>query len=465
MMRALVLALAVILNFHVHASLTDIVKSMLSPSPLKVEPTAENMYDAKVNTQVADKAEPVRQNGRPRIGSLINLIVKQKRKRNIGITISIRINETSVWTNGAKQNAFFMYQVYTYNNENNVYLVNLHHGTPANLLFDWNVEGLPIINLDEALDKDLDVMIESGMQISTDQMHRMQKLNIKVASFRTGNDYFMIAEELIFQRPVSTMFMTLNYDALWTLPAYDFIMDWQSTMFRTPVEKVPYVWSPFFHDRISALSPERPKYTPRPGKAKNIAMFEPNLYIVKNMVMPLTMIEAFYRKYPDLVKEVSVLNADKFVTETFPAFDAWTSVLNIVQHNKTKFLSRFRVPWFLANYGDVVISWQMHNDLNFLYLDTLYAHFPLVHNSRYFKECGYYYEDNNFTQAIAALEQAIIFHDQNIETYNKRADECIEKWSVYHPSSIDGYRTLVDNILATPDKFPVEAASQRAKRV
>ena len=35
---------------------------------------------------------------------------------------------------GAKQNAFFMYQVYTYNNENNVYLVNLHHGTPANLL-------------------------------------------------------------------------------------------------------------------------------------------------------------------------------------------------------------------------------------------------------------------------------------------------------------------------------------------
>ena len=72
------------------------------------------------------------------------------------------------------------------------------------------MEGLPIINLDEALDKDLDVMIESGMQISTDQMHRMQKLNIKVASFRTGNDYFMIAEELIFQRPVSTMFMTLN---------------------------------------------------------------------------------------------------------------------------------------------------------------------------------------------------------------------------------------------------------------
>ena len=150
-----------------------------------------------------------------------------------------------------------------------------------------------------------------------------------------------------------------------------------------------------------------------------------------------------------------MLNADKFVTETFPAFDAWTSVLNIVQHNKTKFLSRFRVPWFLANYGDVVISWQMHNDLNFLYLDTLYAHFPLVHNSRYFKECGYYYEDNNFTQAIAALEQAIIFHDQNIETYNKRADECIEKWSVYHPSSIDGYRTLVDNILATPGIPPL----------
>lgn len=174
----------------------------------------------------------------------------------------------------------------------------------------------------------------------------------------------MIAEELIFQRPVSTMFMsvttyvhhvhvsnyscppcscqcpyppcsmviviptsppslitsschrsltrprTLRYDALWTLPAYDFIMDWQSTMFRAPIEvnwsaffseaslicsqKVPYVWSPFFHDLIARLSPERPKYSPREA-AKTIAIFEPNLYIVKNFVMPLAMIEKYYR--------------------------------------------------------------------------------------------------------------------------------------------------------------------------
>jgi hypothetical protein len=36
-------------------------------------------------------------------------------------------------------------------------------------------------------------------------------MGIKVASFRTGNDYFMIAEELIFQRPVSTMFMYIVF--------------------------------------------------------------------------------------------------------------------------------------------------------------------------------------------------------------------------------------------------------------
>ncbi len=39
-----------------------------------------------------------------------------------------------------------------------------------------------------------------------------------------------------------------------------------------------------------------------------------------------------------------VLNADKFLAD-HPAFDAFTSVLDVVQHNKTKFLPRFRVPW------------------------------------------------------------------------------------------------------------------------
>ncbi len=30
---------------------------------------------------------------------------------------------------------------------------------------------------------------------------------------------------------------------------------------------------------------------------------------------------------------------------------------------------------------------QLHNSLNFLYFDALYAHFPLVHNSPWIKVC------------------------------------------------------------------------------
>jgi hypothetical protein len=52
------------------------------------------------------------------------------------------------------------------------------------------------------------------------------------------------------------------------------------------------------------------------------------------------------------------------------------------------------------------------------------------------------------------LEQAVIHHDSNIEAYNKRADECVEKWSVFNPENIAGYERLVDNILALPPRFP-----------
>ena len=70
------------------------------------------------------------------------------------------------------------------------------------------------------------------------------------------------------------------------------------------------------------------------------------------------------------------------------------------------------------------------------------------------QDCGYYYDTNNITMAAEKLYEAIVHHDKNIEAYNKRADECVERFSVFHPENIAGYEKLVDNILALPPRFP-----------
>ena len=92
---------------------------------------------------------------------------------------------------------------------------------------------------------------------------------------------------------------------------------------------------------------------------------------------------------------------------------------------------------------DVVVSHQWDNELNFLYLDVLHARYPLVHNSPYFKECGYYYEGHDIEAGAAALEQALRHHDNNIVEYNTRADACIYKYHTRNPRNTVMFESMM----------------------
>ena len=71
-----------------------------------VTDTIMSMTKESKYSQQANQAEGKEPAPRIKVSSILKDIIKQKRKRNIGITISIRKNETSVWTNG---NALFSF--------------------------------------------------------------------------------------------------------------------------------------------------------------------------------------------------------------------------------------------------------------------------------------------------------------------------------------------------------------------
>ena len=73
--------------------------------------------------------------------------------------------------------------------------------------------------------------------------------------------------------------------------------------------------------------------------------FSLNMYCSCTSRLPEQCSSLCRRQHPELVKDVFVLNADKFQKD-YPAFDAFTSVLDIVQDRKTSFLPRFRLPWY-----------------------------------------------------------------------------------------------------------------------
>lgn len=377
---------------------------------------------------------------------------KNMRRLNIGITISIRPDESSIFTNGAKQAAFFLRQ--TLMARHSVVMINLDLGTLANIGVDWNVHDVPIISWAQAQNRFFDLVVEEGMQLATSQLNHFRDKGTKCVTFRTGNDYFMTIENILFRHQPSTIFNTVGYDMIWTIPSFNASAAFQHIAFRADVIVAPYVWSPFFIDGTGILLPQRRKYLPVnrtvPG-AKVISTFEPNLNVVKSSVIPMCILEAFYRRYPHLVEKAIVTNAAKMVNAS-DEFVHFAAGMDITKDKKIWFEGRYKFPWFMSEYGDVVLTHHWANGLNFLYIDALYNRYPLVHNSEYFKDCGYYYEEANLEQAVSALHRAVTEHDANLTQYAAAADACIYRYSVHNPTNVVGFEKLIKQVLAQPRK-------------
>jgi hypothetical protein len=81
--------------------------------------------------------------------------------------------------------------------------------------------------------------------------------------------------------------------------------------------------------------------------------------------------------------------------------------------------------------------------LNYTYLEALHFNFPLVHNSNIIKSAGYYYPDYDTKLGSRALELALNYHDQNLESYKENSRKTIYKYSPKNPLVIEKYKKLL----------------------
>ena len=88
------------------------------------------------------------------------------------------------------------------------------------------------------------------------------------------------------------------------------------------------------------------------------------------------------------------------------------------------------------------MSHQLLNALNYTYLEALYFNIPLVHNSEYIKDAGYYYPDYDTILGAKALHEALTYHDKNLNDYQTRAQRVIDRYSPNNPLVIERYKKL-----------------------
>ena len=373
----------------------------------------------------------------------------------VGITIGLHDKAETLWNNGIKQNAVFLAEALKHCL--NVASVTLANTTavPVTTALPWDLERWPTVAFDASEDQ-FDVLIELGGQIDAAQTDALKRRGCRLVSYCCGFEYVHAMQAMLFDRPLwgGNLFINQRYDDIWMVPQVDHISrSYFEVLRRQTARAVPFVWSPIFLEARTADLSGRGLYRPMQprGVPRRLTVFEPNHDIVKFCLYPTLIAEAAYRVRPDAIALLQVTNAERMAREN-KDFIALMNQLDIVRDHKAVFLGRYETPMFLAQNTDIVVSHQLENPLNYLYLEVCWQGYALVHNAHLCADLGYYYEGNDVKAGSTALLAAIETHDASATGYLQRQRALIERYLPGDVIVTATYTALLDELVRRPSR-------------
>ncbi|RYF48315.1 MAG: DUF2827 domain-containing protein, partial [Comamonadaceae bacterium] len=321
---------------------------------------------------------------------------------------------------------------------------------PVTDALPWDLKRWPTIAFDASQDQ-FDVLIELGGQINAEQTDLVKQRGGRLVSYCCGSEYVTTMESILFDRPMwgSNLFINQRYDAVWVIPQVAGTSRSYFEVFRRQTAtEVPFVWSPVLLEQRTRALPHAGIYQPHAG-ARRLSVLEPNINIVKFCLYPALIAEEAYRARPEAIALLQVTNADRIAKESME-FITLMNQLDIVRDQKAVFLGRHETPVFLAESTDIVVSHQLENPLNYLYLEVCWQGFPLVHNAHLCADLGYYYEGNDVRKGAAQLVEAIDGHDARAADYRAVQRERIARFLPEDPLLVARYAELLAGLFGQP---------------
>ena len=383
---------------------------------------------------------------------------------NIGITVNIAKENQSLFSNGVMQNAIFLVKLFRHAGHN-AYLVNASEiQAPYNNKVDWDCTEIPTLDW-SAAQKKTDVLLLVGVIYNREAIEEYKSLNKnnKVIYYVVGNKYIIDMEGVMFNLEDRHSSYNLDIDELWVIPQHwNTCKEYLRVLYNldeSKVKQVPFVWDPMFLDKHAArynnqpdkelIEKRMPIYLPNKDNAnKVISAFEPNTNVFKWSMIPTLIMEDYYRNGGDF-KKINLFGAKKLIGNEL--YKGLLSKMDMFMKDPIKITILPRVEVILAlTDTDVVIAHQWENQLNYAYLDALYLNFPLVHNTPYLRDAGYYYEGFNITKGKKQLKLAMDHHDANLDEYNTNSERVLTRYTVYNEEMVNLYNKLLGNAM-TPD--------------
>jgi hypothetical protein len=275
----------------------------------------------------------------------------------------------------------------------------------------------------------VDVIIEMAGGLDVAWLDLMRARGKKVVFHCCGQPYVSLVEPIVFNRqPYAARYE--RCDEVWYLSKDTQHAPLLRMMFRCDAYEVPFLWDArFVRMRMEEIAPLgfHFGFRDQEGGGFRVAIFEPNVSVVKAASIPMLVCEEAYRLDSQAVQAMHVLNT-LHMTEHRTLLHMANS-LDLVQQHRATFHGRHDVVGFMAQHANAVVAHQWNNEQNYAYLDALFGDYPLVHNSPWLREAGYYYPDFDIEAGAAALARAVREHSRSLESYRARSHDVFAKVS------------------------------------
>jgi len=346
----------------------------------------------------------------------------------IGISVLTHAGQ-SIWENGLGQNVcYFVQLLQTLPFVTGIVLLNCGDQPRVAAEAETLAAGLPLVSPHD-LDEPPDVIFEMGGGLDVEWLDYARARGSKVVFFCCGQPYVGLVEPSVFARG-GYFTKATRCDEIWVLGKDRVFAAMLRTLHRCPVFEVPFLWdSTFIEQRSAAMGAAglRFGYEPRPARGDGdgmprglrVAVFEPNISVVKCCVVPMLVCDRAFRTDAAAIARLHVLNSVQM--QAHPSFAFLLRSLDLNHRERVRLDGRHDFVGFMSQHADAVVSHQWQNEQNIVYLDALYGGYPLVHNSPWLRDVGYYYPDSDIDAGASQLSRAARYHDADHDSYVRRA--------------------------------------------
>lgn len=354
---------------------------------------------------------------------------------------TVRIPDEHIWANGLFQNVYVIYKLLEIagfepwlmvdNNEANKD-AKLHE---AFRLTDFKTYML--------CPHTVAAYIELGMSCDPSIRRFFRSMGAKVAKLYLGNILNIDIETITFYKGVNfSHHVAGEIDEIWVSPHYDQHAEYAGSIngLCGKTRIAPYVWDPMFIQELghvydaSSFGVESPRH---------FIIMEPNISFQKNALIPIMAMESYYRKYPQRVDAITVINGQK-LKETAYFHNSVLPNVTCYEAGKLQLMPRANMNNVARVFrNSIILQHQVNNEYNYSLLEWLTMGYPVVHNIPRFREYGYYYEGNDFEAAAEQINNITLHHEKNKEAYAAHAKQLTWNFSIYNPANVTAWKSLV----------------------